>query len=163
MYKKKVKDSKMFLDIERVKDGSKLVMIEDIASRERRCLEMIRTSRLQKVSKSIEQITKEVDTLVHKVTSLEAATSSRGGIVAETDIDDLTEASMSKLVELDGILVVEGTLKLQKTTQERRLQKCIESLDKLKSESCSSSKMKAEKKKQSEAAVVATTKWEIFD
>ncbi|CAN1186237.1 BAG family molecular chaperone regulator 1 [Linum perenne] len=164
MYKKKEKDSRMYLDIERVKDGSKIVLIDDITSREKRCLEMIKSSRLQKVSKSIEQITTEVDTLVHKVTSLEA-TSSRGGIVAEIDIDDLTEALMSRLVELDEILVVDGTLKLQKTTQERRIQKYIESLDVLKSEVSSSKlpmKQRKVAEKHSEAAVI-TAKWETFD
>ncbi|CAL1375444.1 unnamed protein product [Linum trigynum] len=137
MYKKKERDSKAYLDVARVKNGSKIVLIEDITSRERRCLEMLKSSRLHKASKSIDHITTEVNSLVHKVISLEAA-SGKGGIVAEKDIDDLTEALMSKLVELDGVLV-DGSLKLQKTTQERRVQKHIEILDMLKLEIGSSS------------------------
>ncbi|CAL1401161.1 unnamed protein product [Linum trigynum] len=187
MYKKKEMDSKAYLDVAKVKNGSKIVLIEDIISRERRSLEMLKSSRLRKASKSIDHFTTEVNSIAHKVTSLEA-TSSKGGIVSEKDIDDLTEALMAKLVELDGVSV-DGSLKLQKTTQERRVQKNIEILDMLKLEIGSSSngsklvaqttkmqqqqqKVEAKAKdvtvdqlqvvKQCEAVMV-TTKWETFD
>ncbi|KDP25508.1 hypothetical protein JCGZ_20664 [Jatropha curcas] len=130
IYKKKERDSKDYLDIVGVKDGSKIRLIEDITSRERRCLEMLKSAHLEKVSKSLKQINLEVDKLSVKVIALEA-TKSRGEKVEESDVDSLIEMLMNKLVLLDGI-VAEGDLKLQKGVQEKRVQKYIETLDMLK-------------------------------
>lgn len=44
------------------------------------------------------------------------ATASTAGKVAETDVDNLTELLMMKLIKLDGI-VAEGDLKLQRRLQ----------------------------------------------
>lgn len=66
-YKKKERDSKAYLDVAKVKDGSKMVLVEDIASKERRCLEMLRNAKMEKSSKSLSQISLEVDKLVDKV------------------------------------------------------------------------------------------------
>uniref|UniRef100_A0A2P2K3A2 Ubiquitin-like domain-containing protein n=1 Tax=Rhizophora mucronata TaxID=61149 RepID=A0A2P2K3A2_RHIMU len=115
IYKKKERNSKAFLDVAGVKDGSKIVLIEDITSRERRCLEMLKSARTEKASKSLQQISLEVDKLDGDVKALEA-TSSRGMKVAETDVDKLTELLMTKLVTLDGI-DINGELKLQKRMQ----------------------------------------------
>jgi len=67
IFKKKERDSKSYLDIERVKDGSKLVLVEDIESRERRILEKLRIAKKEKASKSLVEITLEVDKLAKKV------------------------------------------------------------------------------------------------
>ncbi|KAJ6714523.1 BAG FAMILY MOLECULAR CHAPERONE REGULATOR-LIKE PROTEIN [Salix viminalis] len=83
-----------------------------------------------KCSKSLQQITLDVDQLGEKVTSLETTTS-KGGKIAEKDVDELTAMLMEKLVAFDGIFV-EGDLKLQKRMQERRVQQYVETLDKLK-------------------------------
>ncbi|CAK7335445.1 unnamed protein product [Dovyalis caffra] len=131
IYKKKERNSTAYLDITGVKDGSKIVLIEDITSRERRRLEMLKSAKIQNGSKSLQQITLEVDQLGGKVTSLETTTY-KGGKVAEKDVEDLTEMLMTKLVALDGIFA-EGDLRLQKRMQERRVQQYIETLDKLKS------------------------------
>ncbi|KAE8055252.1 hypothetical protein FH972_012104 [Carpinus fangiana] len=130
IFKNKERDSKAYLDAARVKDGSKIVLVEDIESRERRCLEMQKNAKVEKASKSLAEISLEVDKLAGQVTSLEAK-ASRDGEVSEMDVDNLTEMFMSKLVKLDGILV-EGDLKLQRRVQERRVQKHIETLDALK-------------------------------
>ncbi|KAJ6393743.1 hypothetical protein OIU77_023053 [Salix suchowensis] len=130
IYKKKERNSKAYLDIAGVKDGSKIVLIEDITSRQRRCLEMLKTAKIKKGSKSLQQITLDVDQLGEKVTSLET-TASKGGKIAENDVDELTAMLMEKLVAFDGIFV-EGDLKLQKRMQERRVQQYVETLDKLK-------------------------------
>ncbi|XP_061979287.1 BAG family molecular chaperone regulator 2-like [Populus nigra] len=129
IYKKKERNSKAYLDTAGVKDGSKIVLTEDITSRQRRCLEMLKTAKIKKGSKSLQQITVDVDRLGEKVTSLE--TTSKGGKIAEKDVEELTAMLMEKLVALDGIFV-EGDLKLQKRMQERRVQQYIETLDKLK-------------------------------
>ncbi|KAJ9147854.1 hypothetical protein P3X46_029970 [Hevea brasiliensis] len=130
IYKKKERDSKAYLDNAGVKDGSKIVLIEDITSRERRCLEMLKSAKIEKASKSLQQISLEVDELQTKVKALEA-TASGGEKVAEIDADNLTEILMNILVALDGI-AAEGDLKLQKGMQERKVQKYIETLDMLK-------------------------------
>lgn len=67
IFKKKVRDSKSYLDVERVKDGSKLVLIEDIESRERRILETLKIAKKEKTSKSLIEINLEVDKLSKKV------------------------------------------------------------------------------------------------
>ncbi|KAF5734467.1 hypothetical protein HS088_TW16G00916 [Tripterygium wilfordii] len=116
IYKKKERDSKEFLDVAGVKNGSKLVLMEDTASRERRCLETLRNAKINKASKSITQIRFEIDKLSEQVTALEATASSRDGKVYEKEVTDLTELLMSKYVVLDGI-VVKGDLNLQKKMQ----------------------------------------------
>ncbi|KAF2313229.1 hypothetical protein GH714_009896 [Hevea brasiliensis] len=100
IYKKKERDSKAYLD------------------------------NAEKASKSLQQISLEVDELQTKVKALEA-TASGGEKVAEIDADNLTEILMNILVALDGI-AAEGDLKLQKGMQERKVQKYIETLDMLK-------------------------------
>lgn len=67
IYKKKERDSKEYLDVARVKKGSKIVLIEDITSREKRRLEMIKSANIEKASKSLQQISLEVDRLGEKV------------------------------------------------------------------------------------------------
>lgn len=67
IYRKKERDSKAFLDVARVKDGSKMVLVEDIASKERRCLEMLKIAKMEKSSKSLLQIGLEVDKYAEQV------------------------------------------------------------------------------------------------
>ncbi|KAG5098589.1 hypothetical protein JHK82_048443 [Glycine max] len=115
IYKKKERDSKSYLDVERVKDGSKLVLLVDIESRERRLLEMLKIAKKEKTLKSLTEIKVEVDKLAKKVAALEAATST-GGVIAELDIETLTENLMRTLIALDEIYG-EGELKLQRREQ----------------------------------------------
>lgn len=186
IYKKKERDSKSYLDVERVKDGSKLVLVVDIESRERRMLETLKIAK-EKTSKSLTEIKVEVDKLAKKVAALEAAAST-GGVIAELDIETLTENLMRTLIALDEING-EGELKLQRREQVRRVQKHIETLDMLRMARENSISLKNEEKnlareskvhcgdhmqgrqgnpkkqqplKHSESVVV-TTKWETFD
>lgn len=137
IFKDKERDSKAFLDAARVKDGSKIVLVEDFASRERRCLEKLRNAKVEKASKSLAEINLAVDKLQVQVTALEA-TASRGVKIAEVDAENLIEMLMSKLIQLDGI-VAEGDLKMQRRMQVRRVQKHIETLDMLKLQNTKSS------------------------
>ncbi|KAK1586969.1 hypothetical protein Q3G72_008150 [Acer saccharum] len=132
IYKKKERDSKAYLDGARVKNGSKFVLVEDIASRERRCLEMLKNARIEKASKALAEISLEVDKLAHQVTDLQSAVASKGEkVLLDIDLENLIGKLMTELVKLDGISI-EGDLKLQKRVQERRVQKYIEILDTLK-------------------------------
>ncbi|KAM5572603.1 BAG family molecular chaperone regulator 1-like [Rosa sericea] len=137
IYKNKERDSKEYLDVARVKNGSKIVLVEDIASREKRCLELLRNANSQKSSKALAEINLEVDKLAGQVTALEA-TASNGGKVVEKDVDNLTELLMMRLIKLDGI-VADGDLKLQRRVLVRRVQKYIEILDMLKYQNSKSS------------------------
>ncbi|XP_057421997.1 BAG family molecular chaperone regulator 1-like [Lotus japonicus] len=130
MFKKKERHSKSYLDVERVKDGSKLVLLEDIECRERRILEALQIAKKEKTSKSLKEITHEVDKLAKKVVALEAAATT-GGVAEELDVETLTENLMRLLIALDEIYG-EGELKLQRREQVWRVQKHIETLDKLK-------------------------------
>ncbi|KAK9672672.1 hypothetical protein RND81_12G116200 [Saponaria officinalis] len=129
-YKEKERKSKEFLDIVGVKDKSKLVLMEDPISQEKRYLEMRRTALLDKASKSISQISLQVDQLAAQVGDLESVIS-KGGRVAEKEVLNLTELLMNELIKLDGIMV-DGDVKLQRKMQVRRVQKYVETLDMLK-------------------------------
>ncbi|KAJ0587601.1 putative Ubiquitin-like domain, BAG domain superfamily, molecular chaperone regulator BAG [Helianthus annuus] len=70
MYKNKERSSKTFLDVVGVKDLSKMVLVEDPISQERRYVEMRKNAMMEKAAKAISQISLEVDRLagqVHRV------------------------------------------------------------------------------------------------
>lgn len=185
IFKKKERDSKSYLDVERVKDGSKLVLLVDIESREKRILETLKIAKKEKSSKSLTEIKVEVDKFANKVAALEGAAST-GVVIAELDIETLTENLMRTLIALDEIYG-EGDLKLQRREQVRRVQKHIETLDMLKMARENSISLKNNENMARESkvhcvdnhmrqgnpkklqplknseSVVVTTKWETFD
>lgn len=67
IYKDKERDSKAFLDTAGVKDRSKLVLVEDPISQERRYIETRRNAKMEKASKHISEISLEVDRLAGQV------------------------------------------------------------------------------------------------
>ncbi|KAF7828316.1 BAG family molecular chaperone regulator 1-like isoform X1 [Senna tora] len=165
IFRNKERDSKSYLDEAKVKDGSKMVMEEDIQSRQRRALEMLKIANKDKISKCLTQINSEVDKFAKQVGALEES-GRKGGIIAEMEVDELTENLMGILIKLDGI-VAEGDLKLQRREQVKRVQKHIETLDKLKLPQetkvhTNEAEQKQPPMKHYESFVV-TTKWETFD
>ncbi|KAJ4956202.1 hypothetical protein NE237_012985 [Protea cynaroides] len=130
LFKDKERDSNVFLDIVGVKDGSKLVLVEDPISREKRYLEMRKNAKMEKASKSISEISLEVDNLAAQVSALESVIS-KGRKVAETDVLNLIELLMNQLIKLDGI-IADGDVKMQRRMQVKRVQKYVETLDLLK-------------------------------
>lgn len=68
VYKDKVRDSKSYLDVVGVKDRSKMVVMEDPLSQEKRLLEMRKNAKMEKAAKSISDISFEVDRLAGQVT-----------------------------------------------------------------------------------------------
>jgi hypothetical protein len=66
-YKDKERDSKAYLDVVGVKDKSKLVLMEDPISQEKRALEIRKNAKMEKAAKSISQISLEVDRLAGRV------------------------------------------------------------------------------------------------
>ncbi|KAH7854457.1 hypothetical protein Vadar_014016 [Vaccinium darrowii] len=130
MYKDKERDSKQFLDITGVKDRSKMVLVEDPISQEKRYLEMKKTAKMEKASKAISDISFDVDRLAGQVAALESVTS-KGVKVEEKTVLNLIELLMNQLIKLDAI-VADGDVKLQRKMQVKRVQKYVEILDVLK-------------------------------
>lgn len=129
-YKDKERDSKAFLDIVGVKEKSKIVLMEDPISQEKRYLEMRRNAKMEKDAKCISEVSLEVDRLAVQVSSLESIIS-KGGKVVETDVLNLIEKLMNQLLKLDGIMA-DGDVKLQRKLQVKRVQRYVETLDMLK-------------------------------
>ncbi|KAJ6883110.1 BAG family molecular chaperone regulator 1-like [Populus alba x Populus x berolinensis] len=130
IYKDKERDSKAFLDISGVKDRSKMVLVEDPISQEKRFLEMRKNAKMEKASKSISEISLEVDRLAGQVSAFESVIT-KGGKVAEKSVLNLIELLMNQLLKLDGIMA-DGDVKLQRKIQVQRVQKYVETLDMLK-------------------------------
>ncbi|KAL5567811.1 hypothetical protein UlMin_024386 [Ulmus minor] len=130
VFKDKERDSKAFLDTSGVKDRSKIVLMEDPLSQEKRFLEMRRTAKMEKAAKSISEISLEVDRLGGRVSAFESIIN-KGAKVAESDVLNLIELLMNQLLKLDGI-VADGDVKLQRKMQVKRVQKYVETLDMLK-------------------------------
>ncbi|PRQ60034.1 putative BAG domain-containing protein [Rosa chinensis] len=130
LFKDKERDSKAFLDISGVKDRSKMVCVEDPLSQEKRYLEMRRNAKMEKASKSISEISLEVDRLAGQVSALETIIT-KGAKVAEQDVLKVIEHLMNQLLKLDGIMG-DGDVKLQRKMQVKRVQKYVETLDVLK-------------------------------
>nr|BAE71291.1 hypothetical protein [Trifolium pratense] len=145
-YKDKERDSKAFLDIVGVKDKSKLVVMEDPISQEKRYLEMRKNANMEKAAKSISEISLEVDRLAGQVSAMETIIS-KGGKVVETDLLSLIEKLMNQLIKLDGIMVADGDVKLQRKMQVKRVQKYVETLDMLKIKNNNSNGHQEAKKK----------------
>ncbi|CAJ1952640.1 unnamed protein product [Sphenostylis stenocarpa] len=129
-YKDKERDSKAFLDMVGVKDKSKIVLVEDPISQEKRLLEIRKNAKMEKAAKSISEISLEVDRLAGRVSAFESIIS-KGGKVVETDVLNLIELLMNQLLKLDGIMA-DGDVKLQRKMQVKRVQKYVETLDLLK-------------------------------
>ncbi|CAI9093940.1 OLC1v1029554C1 [Oldenlandia corymbosa var. corymbosa] len=115
MYKDKERDSKVFLDFAGVKNGSKLVLIEDELSRERRLLESRKNAKMEKASKEIAAIRIEVDKLAKQVVSSELEISS-GKKVTDIVLLSLIEQLMTQLIKLDAI-TADGETKMQRRMQ----------------------------------------------
>lgn len=130
IFKDKERNSNAYLDMAGVKDRSKIVLVEDPTSQERRYIEMRKNAKMEKASKSILEISLEVDKLAGQVSALESVIS-RGEKVADKDVLNLIELLMTQLIKLDGIMA-EGDVKLQRRMQVRRVQKYVETLDLLK-------------------------------
>ncbi|KAK4350814.1 hypothetical protein RND71_030127 [Anisodus tanguticus] len=130
LYKDKERDNNAFLDIAGVKDKSKIVLVEDPLSQEKRYLEMRKNAKMEKAAKTISDISFEVDRLAGQVSAFETIIS-KGAKVVEKDLVNVIELLMNQLLKLDGI-VAEGDVKLQRKMQVKRVQKYVETLDMLK-------------------------------
>ncbi|KAJ0770056.1 putative Ubiquitin-like domain, BAG domain, Ubiquitin-like domain superfamily [Helianthus annuus] len=170
VYKDKERDSKSYLDVAGVKDGSRMTLFIDIPSQEKRLVEDLKTAKMDKAKlQPLMEITSEVDKLAKEVGNLEREIYG-GKKVDEKMLLNLIELLMSQLIKLDGI-VADGDVKLQRRMQVKRVQKYIENLDMLKIENSKIGKVTFEQKlvssmeKQRDSMkwpIVVTTQWEKF-
>ncbi|XP_051137453.1 BAG family molecular chaperone regulator 3-like [Andrographis paniculata] len=173
VFKEKERDSKDFLDFCGVKNGSKIVLMEDEVSMQRRWAE----AKMEKALEDIAAIRFEVDNLAKHVASAEVEING-GKKVVETVLLNLIEQLMTQLIKLDGI-AADGDVKMQRRMQVKRVQKYIEILDVLKLRNSGLGKTPLQQfrtpksfQKQKEqrqqgsfvdpGKVVVTTKWETF-
>ncbi|AED97563.1 unnamed protein product [Arabidopsis thaliana] len=180
IYKDKERDSKMFLDLSGVKDRSKLILIEDPISQEKRLLELRKIATKEKSSKAISDISFQVERLAGQLSAFDTVIG-KGGKVEEKNLENLMEMLMNQLVKLDAISG-DGDVKLKKKMQEERLHKYVEALDllKIKNSRQPQTKPKPQYKERemltfyeeasrkptassSSPPVIITTRWETFD
>ncbi|KAK6254200.1 hypothetical protein QUC31_015920 [Theobroma cacao] len=172
IFKGKERENGEYLDICGVKDRSKVILMEDPASIERRFIEMRRNAKIQSAHRAINDVSMEVDQLADQVSKMlhfifssqlhrvapdclilvsAIEKSISGGVkVPEVQVTTLIEMLMRQAIKLENI-AAEGDAFAQKILQGKRVQKCVETLDTLK---ISNAKVKP---------VIVTTKWETFE
>ncbi|KAK1312413.1 BAG family molecular chaperone regulator 4 [Acorus calamus] len=153
LFRGKQKDDDEYLHMVGVKDLSKVVLLEDPASKEMKLEALKRDHGISRACEAVAGVRAEVDKLAAKVSALEMAW--RGGTkVAEKEFIVSTELLMRQLLKLDSI-EAEGEAKVQRRIQVRRVQSLVETLDLLKARNsnpfsgCSN-------------AVSVSTQWEMF-
>lgn len=148
-FRGKDRDDGEYLDKCGVKDRSKLSLVQDPISIERRLVETRRNARIQTVHRAVTDVAAEVDKLADQVSAMEKSIA-KGNKMPEVQITTLIEMLMRQAVKLDSISA-EGDAAPLKNLQGKRVQKCVETLDMLK---VSNARIKP---------VIVTTKWETFD
>ncbi|KAJ6803582.1 BAG family molecular chaperone regulator 4 [Iris pallida] len=154
LFRGKEKDDEECLHMAGVKDTSKLVLLEDPASRERKLEQMKRDQGISKACEQIVLIRSEVDKLAEKVTALESAVHA-GTKVADKEFIMLTELLMVQLLKLDGI-DAEGEAKVQRRIEVRRIQSYVDKLDMLKARNSNPFSNNSN-------TVSVATQWETFE
>ncbi|XVF45986.1 hypothetical protein PTKIN_Ptkin02bG0251900 [Pterospermum kingtungense] len=149
IFKGKERENGEYLDMCGVKDRSKVILMEDPASIERRFIEMRRNAKIQSAHRAINDVSMELDKLADQASAIEKSISN-GVKVPEVQITTLIEMLMRQAIKLDDI-AAEGDALALKNLQGKRVQKCVETLDTLK---ISNARVKP---------VIVTTKWETFD
>ncbi|PIA32397.1 hypothetical protein AQUCO_04500182v1 [Aquilegia coerulea] len=137
-----------------VKDRSKLLLMEVLASKEKKLEEAKKNEAILKACEPINKVRLEVDKLAQKVSILESAVRN-GTKVDEKEFVVLTELLMVQLLKLDGI-EADGEARVQRKNEVRRVQSFVEKLDTLKARNANPFSDKGN-------AVSVTTEWEKFD
>ncbi|KAI3678526.1 hypothetical protein L6452_37822 [Arctium lappa] len=158
LFRGKEKSDDECLDMAGVRDMSKVILLEDPASKERKLVDKSKNRGKLQTYDAVVKVRAEVDRLAYKVVALE--TSAKNGIkIVDKEIEVLAELLMKELLKLDGI-EAEGEAKAQRRIEVRRVQGFVDTLDNLKL-------MKSTKnhfdKRVFSPAVSVTTKWETFD
>ncbi|KAF2306453.1 hypothetical protein GH714_018227 [Hevea brasiliensis] len=175
LFRGQEKEDREYLHEAGVKDKSKVLVLENPASKEKPVelkelegtskaevkeseemskREMKEREEMSKAFQAIAEVREEVDKLVERVSALEVAVNG-GTKIAEEEFAVSSELLMRQLLKLDTIQA-EGEAKVQRKTEVHRVQNYHDLLDNLKS---SNSKPFS----NSSNAVSVTTEWETFD
>ncbi|XP_062161502.1 BAG family molecular chaperone regulator 3-like [Alnus glutinosa] len=149
IFRGKERENGEYLDMCGLKDRSKVILMQDPSSIERRVIQMRRNAKIQSAHRAISDVSMEVDKLAEQVSAIEKSITN-GVKVPEVQITTLIEMLMRLAIKLDSISA-EGDAHAQKNLQGKRVQKCVETLDVVK---ISNARVKP---------VIVTTKWETFD
>ncbi|KAE8099159.1 hypothetical protein FH972_017163 [Carpinus fangiana] len=156
LFRGKEKEDEEHLHMVGVKDRSKILLLENLVSKERKLEEIRKNNEMTKAFEAVAGVRAEVDKLAERVAALEVAVDG-GTKVAEKEFLVSTELLMKQLLKLDSI-EAEGEAKLQRKAEVRRLQNFVEKLDNLKGRNANPNS-----NSKSSNAVSVTTKWETFD
>ncbi|KAM3376252.1 BAG family molecular chaperone regulator 4 [Capsicum galapagoense] len=151
LFQGKEKDENECLHIAGVKDMSKVILMEDPASKELKKIQVNSVS-----CEAIARVRVEVDKLSHKVVAIEEAVK-RGTRVEDREFVVLTELFMIQLLTLDSI-EAEGEARTQRRKEVHRIQRFVDMLDNFKARN---SKLASNCSIGTNTMV--TTKWEKFD
>ncbi|CAL8998948.1 PREDICTED: BAG family molecular chaperone regulator 4-like [Prunus mume] len=155
LFRGKEKEDNECLHMAGVKDMSKIILLEDPASKEKKLEEMKKNQGVLKAYEEVAKVRAEVDKLSQKIVDFEATLLS-GTKVSDKEIGVLTELLMVELLKLDAI-AADGEAKVQRRVEVRRVQSFVDTLDKLKARNSNPFSNK------SSNAVSVTTKWERFE
>ncbi|KAE9622244.1 putative BAG domain-containing protein [Lupinus albus] len=153
-FKGKEKDDEDHLHMEGVKNNSKLLLLEDASSKERKLEEIRKHNKMLKAFEAVAGVRAEVDKLSDWVSALEVAVDG-GTRISDKEFIVCTELLMRQLLKLDGI-EAEGESKLQRKAEVRRVQNFVDTLDSLKARNSNPFN-------KSDKAVSVTTQWETFN
>lgn len=154
LYRGKEKDDVESLHIAGVKDMSKIMLLEDPASKEKKLEEMKKNQGILKAYEEVAKVRAQVDRLSQKIVDMETMLHN-GTKVADKEIVVLTELLMMELLNLDSI-EADGEAKVQRRVEVRRVQSFVDTLDNLKARNSNPFS-------KSSNSVSVTTKWESFE
>ncbi|KAM1115282.1 hypothetical protein TB2_038366 [Malus domestica] len=155
LFRGKEKEDNECLHIAGVKDMSKIVLVEDPASKEKKLEEMKKNKGVLNAYEEVAKVRAEVDKLSQKIVDLETSLLS-GLKVSDREIVVLTELLMVELLKLDSI-VADGEAKVQRRVEVQRVQSFVDTLDNLKARNYNPFS------KKSINAVSVTKNWERFE
>ncbi|RDY11097.1 BAG family molecular chaperone regulator 4, partial [Mucuna pruriens] len=150
----KEKDNEEHLHAEGVMDKSKLLLLEDAASEERKLEEIRKHNEMLKAFAAVAEVSAEVDDLAERVSALEVAVNG-GTRVSDKEFVVSTELLMRQLLKLDGI-EADGEAKLQRKAEVRRVQNFVDTLDSLKARNSNPFTNTGK-------TVSVATQWETYD
>ncbi|KAA3477408.1 BAG family molecular chaperone regulator 4-like isoform X1 [Gossypium australe] len=130
LFQGKEKDDEESLHMVGVKGMSKVVLLDNPASKERKLEEMKRNQSVLKACEEVAKVRAEVVQLSDKVNALEGIV--HGGTkVDEKELLGLTELLMVQLLQLDTI-EANGVAKVQRRAEVHRVQRLVDTLDNMK-------------------------------
>ncbi|XP_027368447.1 BAG family molecular chaperone regulator 4-like [Abrus precatorius] len=157
LFRGKEKEDEECLHMEGLKDMSKVILLEDPASKERKLEEMQKSEDILKACEAVSSVRTEVDKLYEKVVALET-TVCGGTRIEDKEFVIMTELLMVQLLKLDSI-TADGEAKVQRRVEVRRVQSYVDTIDNLKARNSTTFSNAA----SANNPVSVITKWEAFE